>query len=362
MNKFCMSKSVCKFYHDEVSLLNFSRKEKKEMVAVARKKMNGVVKSDQSFMIDIKQITKNSVNPRNSAPILWAMGYGVFEKQPDSDKPALFDLAFSDDIEQQKEFIHLIDRYESHPDGEKPELTKDGKVKPGNGGILGLANSILLNKKQINPVQVRSAGEGVWDLCDGCRRVLAQLYNGIRSQTTPRVRAEINEDMGDAEATRLAIDANRFALSLDPVSMAKHFQHLHKALGKPLEEIEKETGVEKQTIKNRLKLLKLTPDEQEQVRTGELTQQRALQKLAHREGRTDTPEVAGTQGERRRAPSTKDWKTIYETGKHNDKAVPEEVRRWGATEVLGLKGKEYKTLQQIQTQKEKEEKAEAAAE
>lgn len=232
--------------------------------------------TDDTFNIDVRQIVCNSVNPRDSIPTLSAAGYGIFEPVPGSDKPALVPLVVSGDPLKMGEFVSLMDEYE-----------------PAN--IVALAGG-MAQSGQLNAVVVRTTaaapdgysvpevvqGLPIYDLTAGLRRVLGlyYLYAKGGAKAAPAIRARLME-MSDKDAELAALSENLHILSMGVVSQGRRFAAMKKS-GKSLPTIAKATGVDVQTIENRLLVAtsdKLTEEERTLLDLGMLSQRDALAKI-----------------------------------------------------------------------------------
>lgn len=299
---------------------------------------------DKIRQIPLAQIVSNAVNPRDPIPTLSQMGYGVFVSPEGSDKKPLVDMA-NGTAEEKKNFLKLLEQHESD--------------------VVELSGSMIANG-QLHPARVRVIeGGGGYDLTFGCRRYLAALYNHLKHQAKAVLDATVN-DNNETVAEQEAFAENHFRLNMNPMEQARYFGNLkNKKLS--VDEMAKKTKMEPATIRNRLALLKLSQADQVKVEKGELTQQKAIDKIkkekAVKSGKAKPGAAAKEEEKKLTAPTMKQWQTIYETGdmtvKDKTVKVPEPVRRFVADNILGV---EYKTVKEIEDLKKAAGEAEEAAE
>lgn len=289
--------------------------------------------------IDCRAIITNSQNPRESAPQLLSLGYGLFAKQEGSDKPAVVPMALSDNPEDKAEYVKLIDKLEKE---------------------VGELGASILTNRQINPIRVRQVSGG-YDLIAGVRRLLAILYNHCKTAgTTPaRIKAIVTDLNNDHEAMYMAFDENTHRLNMTPIEQAKWFATMKNA-GMKVREIAEKTKVGWQTVQQRLDLLKLPQTEQDKVHAGDLPVTKALALV---KGKADPKDPKATNrgskgpgGEKRRGvPTLKQFREMYETRQD----LVEKVREFIAVEILEV---QYVPFKELQKMKEDVEKAKAKAE
>jgi hypothetical protein len=319
---------------------------------------SGLKPSDERTpWIDLRKIVSNAQNPRQPAPLLAKMGYGIFTPIEGSNKPALTVLALSDNPEHAAEFCHLI---ETHENTNRDEPVSHDEKEECKGGLVALAKD-LLKHGWIHAGVVRSLGDGTYDLIVGARRLLAALYNYAKhGETIASCKGQFKVvEKNDDDAHMMALSENIFRLNMNPMEQARMFATL-KAGGKSAKDIEKVSGVDHQTVRNRLGLLKLSEKEQKQVEDGTLPMVKALKMLAAKKD-GQQPVVApvnqNTRGGRSQSPTVSDWKVIYNTGKCDAKDVHEEVRKFAALHILKV---DYETLSKLKDRLAKEEKEKAA--
>ncbi|MEJ2189027.1 MAG: ParB/RepB/Spo0J family partition protein [Acidobacteriota bacterium] len=118
----------------------------------------------------------------------------------------------------------------------------------------------------LQPLLVSEEGPQRYRLITGERRWRAAKLAGLR--TVPAV---IRERLEDAEQLELALVENLQRRDLTPLEEARAFEHLRTDLAFSQADISKRVGMDRSTVANALRLLKLPPDLQEMVECGELT-------------------------------------------------------------------------------------------
>lgn len=321
--------------------------------------------SDKSVvLVNVSEIKSNLANPRNSLPTLNDMGYGIFTKIADSDKPALVPMGMDKNPEKKAEFCKLIEEFES--------------------GIVQLGAAIKING-QINAITLVPAEDGVgYDLETGCRRVLACIYNAAKWGIPAKIRAQVCTS-NEKEKQARAFSENFNRLDMSPVEQARFFANM-KNMGLNIQDMEERTGVEGQTIRNRLMLLQLekiqsvrvaVPATDGKMKTVEMTGDKLLEMVQ----RDEVPEyrareiirlskqpvepkggdkvpVAGKgatgQNDRSRVPTLKGWQEMYETRKVSA-LYTEEVRKFIAKELIDAKYLDFPALREKIEEQAKEE-------
>jgi ParB family transcriptional regulator, chromosome partitioning protein len=125
----------------------------------------------------------------------------------------------------------------------------------------------------IQPVIVRRHGTG-YQLVAGERRWRAARQAGL-----PRVPAIVRE-VTDAESLELALVENLLREDLNPMEEAEAYEKLLARFGWTQEELSQRVGKERSSIANALRLLRLPPPIQEDLRSGRLTMGHARALLA----------------------------------------------------------------------------------
>lgn len=275
-----------------------------------------VVKADEMFVLPMRQITDTDENSRQEPSNVVALGYRlvcdpdvVVVDTDDKDQPikgsektaSLLHMALSDDLEDVRRFVRLIDEYE----------TVDRKVTPyADQSIVELAQD-LENHGQIIPVMVKKKKkDGGYSLYDGGRRCTAMLYNIAKAVIA---KADGDKSIKIPAATILAAELkaeggidvsfliNSSRKNLSPYNQGKIFHELKSSTNphtkKPytLKEISEKTKIPYGTVRNyeaifrdreevadqrtgETKMVGLTDAEREKVRNGEMTPTHAIRK------------------------------------------------------------------------------------
>lgn len=126
-----------------------------------------------------------------------------------------------------------------------------------------LAQSIK-NLGVIQPVTLRKDGDR-FEIISGERRFRASKIAGLTS--IPAYIRLVN----DQELLEMALVENIQREDLDPIEIALTYQRLLEEIGMTQENLSQRVGKERSTITNSLRLLKLMPDVQNMIRSGEIT-------------------------------------------------------------------------------------------
>jgi len=127
----------------------------------------------------------------------------------------------------------------------------------------------------LQPVLVREDGTDRYVLIIGERRWRAAKLAGL--ETIPAV---IRERLEDTDQLELALVENLQRRDLTPLEEARAFDHLRGSLGLSQAEIATRVGMDRSTVANALRLLKLPSDVQAMVERGALTAGHARALLA----------------------------------------------------------------------------------
>lgn len=117
----------------------------------------------------------------------------------------------------------------------------------------------------IQPLTVRSLGDGQYELISGERRLRASRRAGLK-----RVPAYVRE-ADTEEMLEMAIVENVQREDLNPVEVALGYQRLMEEVGLTQEQVAEKVGKSRPTIANALRLLRLPPRVQASLREGTLT-------------------------------------------------------------------------------------------
>lgn len=130
----------------------------------------------------------------------------------------------------------------------------------------------------LQPLLVSERSAGRYLLVAGERRWRAARLAGLA--TVPAV---IRERLGDDHLLELALVENLQRRDLTPLEEARAFEQLRTSLGLSQAEIAERVGIDRSTVANALRLLKLPAEVQEWVEEGELTAGHARTLLAFAE-------------------------------------------------------------------------------
>jgi len=118
----------------------------------------------------------------------------------------------------------------------------------------------------LQPLLVREDAAGGYVIIAGERRWRAARLAGLAT-----VPAFIREHLADGEGLELALVENLQRRDLTPLEEARAYEQLKLRLGLSQADIARRVGVDRSTVANSLRLLKLAPGLQELVESGELT-------------------------------------------------------------------------------------------
>ena len=142
-----------------------------------------------------------------------------------------------------------------------------------NSTALDELSASIKSSGVIQPVIVRRQGEG-YQLVAGERRWRAARQAGLS-----RVPAIVRE-VTDAESLELALVENLLREDLNPMEEAEAYDKLLARFGWTQEELSQRVGKERSSIANALRLLRLPPPIQDDLRAGRLTMGHARALLA----------------------------------------------------------------------------------
>ncbi|MDR2207289.1 MAG: ParB/RepB/Spo0J family partition protein [Flavobacteriaceae bacterium] len=150
--------------------------------------------------------------------------------------------------------ISLEDIY---PNAAQPRTYFDEKA------LNDLATSIK-NLGVIQPITLRKDGEK-FEIISGERRFRASKIAGLES--IPAYIRLVN----DQEILEMALVENIQREDLDPIEIALTYQRLLDEIGMTQENLSQRVGKERSTITNSIRLLRLKPDVQNSIRSGEIS-------------------------------------------------------------------------------------------
>ena len=127
-----------------------------------------------------------------------------------------------------------------------------------------LAASITANGV-IQPIVVRSLPNGRFQLIAGERRWLAAKLAGLTK--VPAVLREVS----DEQAMEMTIVENLQRTDLNPMEQARAYERLSREFKMTQEKMAQRTGKDRASVANFLRLLRLPPETQEKVESGELS-------------------------------------------------------------------------------------------
>ncbi|RRQ46345.1 ParB/RepB/Spo0J family partition protein [Chryseobacterium sp. SC28] len=144
-----------------------------------------------------------------------------------------------------------------YPNGNQPRTFFDEKA------LNDLAASIK-SLGIIQPITVRKDGQK-FEIISGERRYRASKIAG--KETIPAYIRLVN----DQELLEMALVENIQREDLDPIEVALTYQRLLDEVGMTQENLSQRVGKERSTITNSIRLLKLSPDIQKGIRSGQIS-------------------------------------------------------------------------------------------
>jgi ParB/RepB/Spo0J family partition protein len=139
---------------------------------------------------------------------------------------------------------------------------KDLQAGGEDAGLQDLAQSISRNGL-LQPITVRPARNGRWELIAGQRRYLATKSLGLK--TIPAI---VRNDVTDTNVTSISLIENVHRADMAPLDKAQAFLRLVEELGS-VQAVGKETGFGEQTIRKYLDLTRLPAALQSKLSTKE---------------------------------------------------------------------------------------------
>jgi ParB family chromosome partitioning protein len=165
-----------------------------------------------------------------------------------------------------------LDRLRANPQQPRHRFDRDSLEE--------LAASIRVHGV-LQPLLVSEERRGRYVLITGERRWRAARLAGLA--TVPAV---IRERVEDAQQLELALVENLQRRDLTPLEESRAFDHLRSSLGLSQQEIAARVGMDRSTVANALRLLKLPAEVQEMVERGELSAGHGRALLAFAENAT----------------------------------------------------------------------------
>ena len=123
----------------------------------------------------------------------------------------------------------------------------------------------LRTSGMLQPVVVRRAADGRWQLIAGERRWRAAQQAGLE-----RIPAMVRQ-ASDAESLELALVENLLREDLNPLEEAEAYQQILTEFGWTQEQLAQRVGKDRSTVANSLRLLRLPRAIQDDLRAGRLT-------------------------------------------------------------------------------------------
>jgi ParB family chromosome partitioning protein len=160
-----------------------------------------------------------------------------------------------------KSSIRLVPVEQISPSPNQPRLDI------GQESLSELASSIK-EKGLLQPVILRKKGEG-YELVAGERRYRASLLAGLKEIPA------IIRDVDDREALEIALVENLQREDLNALEVASVYERLVKEFGYTHEELANRIGVDRTSVTNYIRLLKLPEDLKRLIREGKITSSHA---------------------------------------------------------------------------------------
>jgi ParB/RepB/Spo0J family partition protein len=141
------------------------------------------------------------------------------------------------------------------------------QVRPADADLV----SSIAAQGLLVPLLVRPAAGGTFKVIDGGRRLEAARAAGVDEVPVQVVNVD------DATAWTLSLTANVARRSMDPIEEAHAYRVAMARHGLTQQQLADTVGVSQTHISHRLKLLQLSPAQQEKVAAGDVSVYRALQ-------------------------------------------------------------------------------------
>lgn len=156
----------------------------------------------------------------------------------------------------QSDFMIPLDQIVANP--YQPRLEFDDDT------LRELADSILIHGV-IQPITVRKAGKGRYEIISGERRVRASILAGLE-EIPAHIRLA-----NDQEMVEMALIENIQREDLNAIEVSLSYQRLMNECGLRQEELGERVGKKRSTVNNYLRLLKLPDDIQAAVKKAKIT-------------------------------------------------------------------------------------------
>ena len=139
---------------------------------------------------------------------------------------------------------------------------KDLESGTEDAGLDDLAESIR-QRGLINPIMVRTKGDGKFEIIAGQRRFLAVKKLGLLS-----IEAVVNDSLDDSEATVVSLIENVHRAEMHPIDKARAYKQIHDRFG-TYAEVAKQANVSAATVSKYMRLLDLAPTIQDDLLTSD---------------------------------------------------------------------------------------------
>jgi DNA-binding transcriptional MerR regulator len=308
----------------------------------------GQSKVESLIVLDLRQVRANTYQStrRGVVPALTAVGFGLFEKlEGHEDKEPLWVMLTRNKPESWALGVALLDTHE-------PEIKELAD---------SIAGSTQLHNVGIVPVDESDSNKG-YDVVYGMMRCLACAYNHCRSGgVLPlTVKAEIAQDITDPNDLLCAPEPNRRHRSESLIDEAKQIQFL-KQHGMTIPQIAEKLDTNQQNVRNRLKLLRLMPEEQLRVHIGMLGMVNANKLVDQRDNGTaaEVETVRSIPERHRRMPNFERAKSIYTATEKPKDLTDYEWSLWITSDVrrfiafyLGVESASFRDMVRTKNQAE----------